>query len=131
MKIELGVYEHGAIIQIAEAVSRYQKINLVDFFKGSDDATCLNRYLVYTIAYYQFKVPVSRLVSFFGHKQHGTVINGIKRVNEWQEGHGPIKKALSELMEELKPLKEQFSSSHPLKVYPSTMKNRGGASSQA
>lgn len=97
----LTPYEKRTLDRIAQAVATYNDTEKETLFHGQDDETCLMRYLCYTLAHYQFKIPISKIQLFFGHKQHGTVINGLNRIRDWQSTTKEIKVALEVLTSSL------------------------------
>ena len=85
MSKSLTRYEKSSLDKISHLVALYNDIDQEDLFSGSNDDKCLMRYMVYFIAHWQFKIPIGSLKRYFKHKQHGTVINGLKRIDQWRQ----------------------------------------------
>lgn len=78
---------------VLAVVAKYFEIDPEDL-KGvkSTDKNVYMRYTVYFFAHYQFKIPIATLQHHFEHKQHGTVINGLRRIADWVHVSPDIKK---------------------------------------
>lgn len=98
---KLTPYESRTLDRITSAVAIYNDTEKESLFNGQDDDTCLMRYLCYFLAHYNFKIPIGKIQLYFNHRQHGTVINGLKRIVEWQKSTKQIKEAIETLSQSL------------------------------
>lgn len=97
----LTPYESETLSKIIKLVALYNEVHPEEITKGHDDESCLRRYKVYFVAYFQFKIPVSSIQKYFNHRQHGTVINGLKRIDGWRKSNTQIKESLDTLIRSL------------------------------
>lgn len=98
---ELSPYESSTMDRISSLVAVFNEVDKEALFQGSDDDTCLMRYSVYFVAHWQFKIPISSIQKYFNHRQHGTVINGLKRIDQWRQTNKQIKESLDTLVHSL------------------------------
>lgn len=71
---------------LIEAVSQHLNLDQTEIIKeGIQGQTNYPQFLVFSIAHYQFKMPVQNIAIFFN-KDCDQVLFGIKRLAEWSSG---------------------------------------------
>lgn len=60
------------------------------------------RFFVFYFAHYYYKVPINDIKRFFNFKQHGTILNGLKKVEQFKKCYKKTKIQVDEITEIVK-----------------------------
>jgi len=95
-------YEKMTLGKLTKLVSLYFERPISQVMKGSTDDSLEMRYTVYWFAYHNFKISISAIQRFFGHNAHGTVINGLERIEEWRHSSATLRDCFATIEESTK-----------------------------
>jgi chromosomal replication initiation ATPase DnaA len=82
----------------------------------SKDEIVLPRYQVYFFAHYKFKIGIKKIQRFFGHAQHGTIINGLNRMRGYLESYKPVKEAIKAMESQMDRIPVRIANSRQLAI---------------
>lgn len=90
-----------------EQAKQLEPNSLLNSVGKTDETNSGNRFFVFWIAFNVYKTPICLIRKYFGYKSHGTIINGVSRLQEWTSVLPYYHKELNKILDLLEVSTEQ------------------------